>query len=206
MKTWLLEKSHLFHWKWLVAFSVMLALMAGSFIFIVERKRSKARYDLRLIEAISTELQAEKTLSSETFQTARSLLERYPRLRASWDLPLTLAAFIQNDPAQGAFFAKEAFSEKPFVHPWVRIFSAVGLLIESGKIGEAIQAAEALEEKWHDKPEFAILRTYNLLRLACLQNDVKRFNELQKTAEFLPLKALFQSGSLSIEALFPQSS
>lgn len=127
-----------------------------------------------------------------------------PALEEKYEASIAQKLFDIEKVEEGLVFANRALSRVKGEAPLHATFAKTSLLIESGKFQEALEQAVALKEQMG--PSYlseikggSLLYAHNLLRIACLQQELK--NRPGEKAAWEELETLLSSQSVLAERL-----
>lgn len=141
--------------------------------------------------------------TDEEIDELASLLKKHTYLSPSIDTPLALILFNQGKKEEALEVVERLISRtKPLADEKIVEFSSISLLVEQGKLDEALKASLALEEKLDGDTAFEEIRAYNLLRLLFITKDSSYLDKLKELPIYDEIEPLFHSGKINLDSRF----
>jgi len=135
--------------------------------------------DYRLADALFNRWNG--TSGKELVQLTK-LLKRHPELHAKYDGRIAQKLLLCSEKGLAASFSQSIFKRVESAFPYYAEFSRTSLLIGEKKFSAALSSAQELQKQIQSSPSYKMLSSYNLLRIAILQQTLHTSPQEELTA------------------------
>lgn len=153
----------LLKYKRLIFYALVAIILSATLVArLASHRKSKGEHDF---------LQAPLSLAEGRVDELEEIFTRHSELRPKYDGPIAQFLIKANEPEMATLYAEQMLGRTSNYASLYADFSKTTLLIENGRYTTALTQALSLQKELAPK-EDSLLKLYNLLRIALLQQEL----------------------------------